>query len=226
MKIYNGYFGNPREILNHLHGSLSINGANLVIGTGYFQLYGDVFDEFLSIIENWFRRHKDNRLTIYIGNHAHEEDDEEIFNKKIKSNSLSAAHLLKRLPDFNEQIEIHFVDRLHAKFYSLWRNDNLVWAVIGSSNLTNAALDDKNLEIDILFEEDDINETLRETLRGFIKELYLDENLNVSEIVDDSRYEAELTADLNKKKKLIQEEKEMESARKESDIRQGIYGGS
>ncbi|KQQ96129.1 hypothetical protein ASF77_21735 [Massilia sp. Leaf139] len=56
-------------------------------------------------------------------------------------------------------MEVVFVPKLHAKFYSMWScappHCQLEWAIIGSSNLTDAALTEKNIELDVYLEPKD-----------------------------------------------------------------------
>ncbi|WP_172415201.1 hypothetical protein, partial [Comamonas thiooxydans] len=179
MQLINAYFGETllasieQALINH-------KGDRFDIGVGYAQaLSSERFMRFGEALDSWLDGGEQRRFRIFIGDHRHPNDTLIERKRKIEACTALVASLIRFARNVEERMEVVFVQRLHAKFYSMWSieqaKDRLIWAIIGSSNLTDAALDEKNSELDIYFEPGDaVLEAIQTQLAVVIKKLCCD----------------------------------------------------
>lgn len=177
MKVINGFRG-PTLLDSVVYALQKHGGDRFDLGVGYAKNLTDkTFKKFGKALEAWLAVDNKRRFRFFIGDHRHPNDTP--FQQAIKINECTAvaANLINFVSGSEEQIEIVFLHRLHAKFYSMWSAsqpiDQLKWAIVGSSNLTDAALLEKNFELDIFFEPGDSQlKDIEPMFRSFITEAY------------------------------------------------------
>lgn len=179
MQIINSYFG--ATLLASIEHELAKNrGDRFDVCVGYAKnLTGATFERFGTALESWLAGDANRKLRLFIGDHRHPGDNDKQKAEKFDACTLVAAKLINFDRTFEEQMEILFLERLHAKFYSMWSHEGsgvrLEWAIIGSSNLTDAALEEKNIELDIYFESGDAElKIIQNSLNNVIEEAYSD----------------------------------------------------
>lgn len=242
MHLINAYFGST--LLASIEHELRKNlGDQFDVCVGFAKnLTGETFDKFGEALASWLESNKDRRFRLFIGDHRHVNDNRQQQKEKIKACTQVVAALINLARSFEEQMEVVFLHRLHAKFYSMWSHedsgDRLIWAIVGSSNLTDAALEEKNIELDIYLESGDQQlQTIQNSLAGLISRAYSDGESRgklhdtIDELTAKTRWEngkrrcseereAEIEAEWQ-----AEERRELEErARWESDQRLGIFG--
>lgn len=244
MQIINGYFGTT--LLDAIECELSKHqGDRFDVCVGYAKnLTGAVFERFGKALTSWLEFDKGRKFRLFIGDHRHPMDTLEQSMAKIKSCTRVAAALSNYAPSVQEQMEVVFLPRLHAKFYSMWSlgnpNDCLEWAIIGSSNLTDAALEEKNIELDIYLEKQDPQiPTIQKTLLAVISSAYKDGDSwghlhdTIDKLTAKTRWEndklrsvAEWDAEMEAESQVEERRESEEQARLDSDRRLGITGSN
>ena len=159
MQLINAYFG--RTLLDLVENELKgCRGTRFDVGVGYAQhLTGATFDRFGLALASWLEGDNVRTFRLFIGDHRHPMDTPGQRTAKIDACTRVAAALSNYARSVEERMEIVFLPKLHAKFYSMWSHaqpdDCLEWAIIGSSNLTDRALEEKNIELDVYLQSGD-----------------------------------------------------------------------
>lgn len=244
MQLINAYFGTT--LLDSVQHELkSGRGDRFDVGVGYAQyLTGAAFERFGRALESWLEGDEGRKFRLFIGDHRHSMDTPGQRKAKIEACTRVAAALSNYAPSVQERMEVVFLPRLHAKFYSMWShgkpNDRLEWAIVGSSNLTDAALQEKNIELDIYLEFGSPQiETIQKTLLDVIDSAYLDGESwgelhdTIDELTAKTRWEndklrsvAEWDAETEAEWQAEERREAEERARMDSDQRHGITGSN
>lgn len=248
MKLINPYFDST--LLEVVVQELASNrGERFDVGVGFAKnLTGATFDAFGNAVEKWLEGDSRRKFRIFIGDHRHQLDNKEQRINKTSECTQVAAKLIEHSPTLEERIEVIFVPRLHAKFYSMWslfeESEHLEWAIIGSSNLTDAALREKNFELDIYFNSKDVKSSdIQQVLSRVINyaaadgdssgELHdaLDERTRLTrwengKIRVAEEWRAEADAEWEAERQTEWQRAEEALAQSESDKRQGIFGAT
>ncbi|QTC01052.1 hypothetical protein JYG33_06245 [Alcaligenes sp. SORT26] len=240
MKIINSYFGH--SLIETLENELQTDlGDRFDVGVGYAQnLTKDMFQRFCTALESWLEGDQQRKFRLFIGDHRHQYDKKDQQKAKVNACTLLPGELSNFGRAIEERMEVIFLERLHAKFYCMWSHKediaNLSWAIIGSSNLTDAALEEKNVEMDIHFESSDpqipsIQKALYDILNFIESDGNSDGDLHniINEKTKKSRWENSKlreTEEWEAEDQAIQLAEELQeaedSARRESDKRLGI----
>jgi hypothetical protein len=242
MDVINAYFGDT--LLDVIDRELQCClGDRFDVGVGYAKnLTGASFERFSTVLASWLDGDERRTFRLFIGDHRHRNDSAEQQKEKIEACTSVVAALSNSARSIEERMEVAFLPKLHAKFYSMWScavpNDHLKWAIVGSSNLTDAALNEKNIELDIYFKSGDIQlQTIQGKLLDFIKSAYWDAESwgalhdKINRLTARSRWEtgklravdqwkAENEADLQ----AMERKEAEEQARTDSDQSLGIAG--
>ncbi|PQA78932.1 phospholipase D-like domain-containing protein [Rhodoferax sp. TS-BS-61-7] len=242
MQLINAYFGTT--LLESIEQALATNkGDRFDVGVGFAQhLTGATFNRFGEALESWLASDQNRRFRIFIGDHQHENDTPRQRKEKIDACTKVVANLSNFARCIEERMEVVFLHKLHAKFYSMWSHvtplDRLEWAIVGSSNLSDAALEEKNIELDIYLEPGDPQlQTIQKPLAAVIHRAWIDGELSgklhdkVDSLTAKTRWEnsklrygeerdAEIEAEWQSEERREAEER----ARLESDQRLGITG--
>lgn len=159
MQIINAYYGTT--LLEAIVLALRNNsGERFDVGVGFAKyLSGETFNRFGAAVDDWLKVSNSRTFRVFIGDQRHPADKPDERSSKIRDCTEVAANLIKFSRNLEERMEVVFVPKLHAKFYSMWScaqsHCQLEWAIIGSSNLTDAALTEKNIELDVYIEPND-----------------------------------------------------------------------
>lgn len=242
MQLINAYFGTT--LIDLIEQALASNkGDRFDVCVGYAKNLTDArFKRFGTALESWLTGDSQRRFRLFVGDHRHFRDTPKEQADKLKECTEVAANLIKFARSVEEQMEVVFLHKLHAKLYSMWSHDasgdRLIWAIIGSSNLTDAALKETNIELDIYLEPGDPHlQTIEKTLTAVLRRSYSDGESwgDLHDVLnkrtaktrwenDKLRYledcEAEMKAD-EKSEALRQAE---ETARRDSDQQLGLTG--
>lgn len=242
MQLINPYFGTT--LLETIEQALARNqGDRFDVGVGYARNFTNAtFQRFGVALDSWLSGDETRRFRLFIGDRRHWNDSPEEKNAKIKACTEVAANLIKFGRSIEEQMEVVFLRNLHAKFYAMWSQtavaDRLEWTIIGSSNLTDAAFQEKNIELDVYVESSDLQlQTIQIMLSEVIRQAYSDGDSwgdlhhAIQDLTAKARWEtekmrtseasdAEIEAELQCEERREAEER----AQRESDQRQGIIG--
>lgn len=179
MQLINAYFGTT--LLESVEFELATNrGDRFDVCVGYAKnLTAGTFERFGNALESWLAGNKERRFRLFIGDHRRSFDSPDEQLKKIKECTKLAADLISYSRSVEEQMEVVFLERLHAKFYSMWSINEAVsrleWAIVGSSNLTDAALAEKNIELDIYLPYGDSHlSAIQSSLATVLDQTYLE----------------------------------------------------
>lgn len=220
-------------------------GDRFDVGVGYAKnLTGAVFERFAKALESWLEVDQGRKVRLFIGDHRHSMDTAVQRKDKIETCTRVAAALSNYTPSVQERMEVVFLPRLHAKFYSMWSNGNpndcLEWVIIGSSNRTVAALEEKNIELNVCLEGKDPQiKTIQQTLLTVINSACRDGGSwgqlhdKIGELTAKTRWEsdklrsvAEWDAELEAECQAEERREAEEQTRLDSDRRLGITGSN
>jgi len=127
------------------------DGDLLIIATGGIGLRQDDFNRISTAFSKWLAASDRRKIYLYIGDWRGNSDSDE-----TESLIRGLAKIVAYDQNTIGRVLVSFVPRLHAKFYSVWstynKNQPLEWFALGSSNLTSPALNRENLELDVLFD--------------------------------------------------------------------------
>lgn len=247
MKLINPYSGiTLLETVEHELRNSSA-GGRFDVGVGFaLKLTGTTLKRFGTALDSWLIADDSRTFRLFIGDNRFGNDKPDQRTEKIDACTRVAAELSKFTSRTSERMEVVYVPKLHAKFYSMWHpvsngRDLLRWAIVGSSNLTDAALEEKNIELDVYLETGDsqlisIQKTLRHFIREATDELSLQPPEELQKRMDGLTRRArkhygkeravnEQYAETQAERDAEECRDEEERARRESDDRQGIYGG-
>ncbi|WP_343632625.1 hypothetical protein [Roseateles sp.] len=244
MRIINAYYG--PTVLDSIERKLSQGrGDRFDVGVGYARnLTGEVFERFGKALKSWLELDQGREFRLFIGDHRHPMDTPAQSKEKIETCTRVVAALSNYAPSVQERMEVVFLPRLHAKFYSMWSrgepNDCLEWVIIGSSNLTDAALKEQNIELDIYLEAKDRPiQTIQQTLLAVIGSAYRDGDSwgelhdKIDELTAKTRWEndklrsvAEWDAEMEAECQAEERREAEKQARLDSDRRLGITGSN
>lgn len=192
-----------------------------VITTGYFSGDNELVEKLADALSRWLRKGPARECEIHIGYWGAVPGYDKTSLYKLTT---AIRQVVCASEETRARAHVRFIDELHAKSYSMWAgNDQLLWALIGSSNVSSPSSNGTNIELDVFIETGEALKSAETGLRIFRHELLRSEteDWKLDDIISTARSEVEIKTS---RKNAINAAKAREAASAESDKAQGIAG--